>query len=181
MLQDLSLHIYDLAENGVSAGAKLIQIKVSEMPSTNQLTIVIEDNGKGMDEATLKWAQSPFSTERTARKVGLGIPFMKQACLQGGGTFALQSQPGKGTVLTASFAYDHWDRQPLGEVFMTVFLLVGGHPQLDFYYQHRVEEKEWIFDTREIRKTLQDVPLDHPKVLEWIADYLKENVELLYQ
>ena len=59
--------------------------------------------------------EDPFTTSRTERKVGMGIPFFKLACEQTGGTFKIESEPGKGTVLNFWFQHDHLDRPPMGK------------------------------------------------------------------
>ena len=53
-----------------------------------------EEAGKVLD---------PFFTTRTTRKVGLGVPFFKQAAESAGGSFQIGSEEGKGTEVTAVF------------------------------------------------------------------------------
>ena len=78
-MKELSLHILDIAENSVTAGATKIEISVIENLNKDELIITIQDNGKGMDAEKLKNIADPFITSRTTRKVGLGIPFLKAA------------------------------------------------------------------------------------------------------
>ncbi len=61
-MEDLSLHILDIAENSIAAGADKIQLKIVEDIKKNLLTVEITDNGKGMDEEVQNVIQSiPFS------------------------------------------------------------------------------------------------------------------------
>ncbi len=61
-MQDLSLHILDVAENGIAAGADLIQITVEEDTEEDRLIITIEDNGRGMTPDFVARALDPFVT-----------------------------------------------------------------------------------------------------------------------
>ena len=78
-MRELSLHILDVAENSIAAGATRIEISVRELLSQDELWITIQDNGRGMTPATIVQALDPFYTSRTTRKVGLGLPLLKDA------------------------------------------------------------------------------------------------------
>jgi len=46
-------------------------------------------------------------------------------------------------------------------------------------YKHRVDGREFGFDTAEIRDALGDIPLTHPTVRDWFIAFLAEGfVEL---
>ena len=70
-MQDLSLHVLDVAENGIRAGADLIKISIEEIPDRDQLLIAIEDNGRGMSSDFLAKVLDPFVTTRTTRSVAV--------------------------------------------------------------------------------------------------------------
>jgi signal transduction histidine kinase len=72
-LRELSLHILDIAENGVTAGADCIHILVEEERVDDRLKIVIRDNGKGLPPEKRAKLTDPFVTTRTTRRVGLGL------------------------------------------------------------------------------------------------------------
>lgn len=80
-MQELSLHILDIAQNSITAQATLIEIRIDENAADNVLDITIQDNGKGMDAEKVKKVLDPFFTTRTTRKVGLGIPLYREAAL----------------------------------------------------------------------------------------------------
>ena len=82
---ELSLHILDIVNNSVKAGASLIQVTVDEAIRNNLLKISIEDNGCGMDEDFLAHVTDPFQTTRTTRKVGMGLSLFKAAAESTGG------------------------------------------------------------------------------------------------
>ncbi len=57
-----------------------------------------------MDEETVKKVIDPFVTSRTTRKVGLGIPLLKEAAEACNGSFELTSTLGKGTGSTGAIS-----------------------------------------------------------------------------
>ena len=73
--------IADTAQNSIEAGASRVEVALVEDGVT--VSVRIADNGKGMDEATQRRAFNPFYTEpgkHDKRKVGLGLPILKQIC-----------------------------------------------------------------------------------------------------
>ena len=148
-MEDLSLHILDIAENSITASAKRIEIRINEDYVKDLLTIEIKDDGKGMDEQMLKQALDPFFTTRTTRRVGLGLSLLAQAARATDGDLVLDSRNGKGTTVRASFRLNHPDRQPMGDILETIRTLVAGHPEIDFLYEHRKNDTTYRFDTRE--------------------------------
>jgi signal transduction histidine kinase len=151
-MEDLSLHILDVAENSISSSAKRIEIRINEDPKKDVLTIEIKDDGKGMDEQTLQKALDPFFTTRTTRRVGLGLPLLAQAARETDGKIELDSNPGRGTTVKAMFRYGHPDRKPIGDIYETIRTLVMSHPEIDFLYEHTKNGSLYRFDTREIDK-----------------------------
>ena len=180
MMQELSLNVLDVAENSVRADASLIGITVEEDTAADRLTIVIEDNGKGMTREQIDSVIDPFYTTRTTRKVGLGVPFFRMAAQLSGGDLTIQSRVGEGTVVTATFGLTSIDRMPLGDMNGTITTLVQCNPHIDWVYTRRKDGREMVMDTRQFREILGDVPLDSPEVLEFLRGYLAENTaELL--
>lgn len=179
-MKELSLHILDIAQNSVTAGAQLIKISVLEDKENDILEFSVEDDGCGMSEETLKKVTDPFVTGRTTRKVGLGIPLLKAAAELAGGGIRLSSHIGKGTKITARFGYSSIDRQPLGDMAGTILGLVTSYEDVDFVYHHKVDTDEFMFDTREIRNILGGVKFTTPEVVLWLSEYLKENETALY-
>jgi len=149
-MEDLSLHILDIAENSISASASRIEIRIDEDRAGDLLTVEITDNGKGMDESMLKKALDPFFTTRTTRRVGLGLPLLAQAAKESGGTIELDSEPGRGTTVKATFRLSHPDCKPVGDIGQTIRTLVIAHPEIDFVYEHKTNDSAYRFDTREI-------------------------------
>ena len=179
-MKELSLNILDVAENSVKAGASLIGIELDE--TEELLTLRITDNGCGMTPEILAGVTDPFYTTRTTRKVGLGLPLLKLAAEQTGGTMTVTSRhesvhpADHGTEVTATFYKNHIDCTPMGDVVSSIITLIQGNPEREFLFRHRRPQGTVELDTRQIRETLGDaVPLNNFEVLQWITDYLREQ------
>ena len=178
-MKELSLNILDVAENSVKAGASLTQILLTEQDGTLKLEIV--DDGCGMSEDVVRSVVDPFYTTRTTRKVGMGIPLLKLACEQTGGSLDIKSTTQEanpvehGTHVTATFDMNHIDFTPLGDVVASVLTLIQGHPDTDFLFRHTMDGRVVELDTRELREVLEDVPLNSYDVMQWIEGNLQEQ------
>ena len=136
---ELALHILDIAENSVRAGAKTVFIDITEDRMKDRLSIEIRDDGAGMDEATLKKAMDPFYTSKKVRRVGLGLPMLAEAAERTGGSFAIESREGMGTRVAVEFQLSHIDRQPLGDLTGAFMALIAGNAGVDFVCRHECE------------------------------------------
>lgn len=179
-MKELSLHILDIMQNSITAGADLITLELIEDTEADILKFSVTDNGKGMSPEMAKAVIDPFTTGRTTRKVGLGIPLLKLAAENTGGGIELSSEVGVGTVISAVFGYSHIDRQPLGNMAETMLGIFTSHEDIDFVYKHRFNNKEYTVDTRELKSILGGVPFTQPEVMLWLSDFLKENEQELY-
>jgi anti-sigma regulatory factor (Ser/Thr protein kinase) len=174
-VRELSLHVLDILQNAVEAGASRVSLEIAEDTVADRLTITIRDNGRGMDAATLARAANPFYTSRTTRHVGLGLPLWSAAAERAGGQMTIESQPGAGTTVTAGFRLSHPDRQPLGDIAGTLLAFVLAERPVDLQYVHHSATGEFAFDTAQIRAALEDMPITHPAVRHWLAEYLTEG------
>lgn len=180
-MKELALNILDIAENSVKAGAKDILISVAEQDGWR--TLKIEDNGCGMTPEFLKTATDPFTTTRTTRPVGLGLPLLKLAAEQTGGSLTVFSRhesadPDRhGTEVTATFQIDHMDCEPLGDLASTIVTLLQGHPDRHWRFILKTGDGEKVLDTDEMRQMLGDeVPINTPAVLVWAKEYWEEPI-----
>lgn len=175
MMPEISLNILDIAQNSVRAGATLIEIIVEANQLDNRLSIIIKDNGYGMNEEQLTNVADPFYTTRTTRKIGLGVPFFKMAALLTDGEFYIDSQVSKGTKVKAVFTLDHIDRMPLGDINSTIHSLIVYNTKLDFVYTYKFNDRSFELDTRKMRQILGNISFDRTEVSTYIDEYLKEN------
>jgi hypothetical protein len=178
-LRELSLHVIDVAENGIAAGADLITIRITEQCIENLLEIAIADNGKGIPSVLLQKAADPFFTTKTTRRIGLGLSLFKEAAARCEGEFHLESEEGKGTGVSASFKLDHIDLAPIGDMAGSISCLIMGNPEVDFLYVHEINDKSFTIDTREIKKELDGVPINAPEILNWIISTINDSLKEL--
>jgi hypothetical protein len=173
-MRELSLHILDVLQNSLEAGATLVELAIEEDLTADQLVITVRDNGRGMDQATLARVVDPFYTTRMTRQVGLGIPLFQAAAERCNGSLRIISQVGKGTEVKAVFQHSHIDRAPLGDMTATLLsFILGGI--CDLSYIHRVNDQQFMLNTAEMRAELGEVSLSHPVVREWLREYIAEG------
>jgi hypothetical protein len=177
-MRELSMHILDVVQNSLTAGASFITIHIDESPVQNLLKIEITDNGKGIEPDMIQTVTDPFYTTRSSRKVGLGLSLFQAATQRSGGDFLITSGPGQGTTVLAVFQYNDIDRAPLGNITDTIIALVVGNPGVDFCYHHQYEAKAFTFDTRELSQHISRSELGTPilavKLQEYLSDELNE-------
>ncbi|ADK84889.1 histidine kinase [Desulfarculus baarsii DSM 2075] len=178
-MEDLSLHLLDLVENSLNAGANLVEIDIDEQPLADRMTVTINDNGKGMDAQTLARASDPFFTTRTTRRIGLGLSLIKANAEAWGGGMELSSAPGVGTRLHFWFQLGHIDRQPLGDWPGTLLGLIMSRPGVEFVYRHRVGENDFEMDTRELRRELGPEALQSPAVVNLLRPQVRGALDEL--
>jgi hypothetical protein len=176
---ELSKHILDIAENSIRAGCRTVMITVVEDTKGDTLTLQISDDGKGMSDDEREKALDPFYTTKKVRRVGLGLPMLKLAAELANGSFRLDSTQGRGTTVTVTFGHSNIDRQPLGDVALTIISLIAGSPHVDFVYTHKKDGREYRLDTRDIKCELDDVPIEHVEVLSLIKGDIEEGTREL--
>lgn len=174
-MRELSLHILDLLQNALEAGATQVDLNIVEDLAADRLTITVRDNGRGMDAETARQAVDPFFTTRTTRHVGLGLPLLAQAAELCEGGLTLQSACGQGTTVTASFRHSHLDRAPLGNIADTLLAFLLSKQEVRLRYRHQVNGKTFEFDTADLQAELGEVPLSHPQVWPWLGEYIAEG------
>lgn len=179
-MEELALHILDLVQNSLAAGATEVVIEIKEDAAGDSLVITVTDNGSGMDQEFVRRVLDPFTTTRATRRVGLGLSLLAMAARQTGGDVQVSSEKGKGTTVTATFGLQHWDRPPLGDLPATLVTVLAGAPKLDLTYRHTVDGRTFTFRSREIKNRLGEVPINDPKVLTFLRRYLQEALTSLH-
>jgi hypothetical protein len=180
-MEELSLHILDLVQNSLGAGAGCIEIVIEENTDRDLFLVEIHDNGKGMSREFVERVLNPFTTTRTTRRVGLGLSLLEMATRQCNGGIKIDSEPGRGTKVRAVFQHSHWDRAPLGNIKATLITIISANPRLRLVYSHQVNDRSFSLDTDEVVKILgEDIPLNHMAVLDWLENYLSQGLNELY-
>lgn len=176
-MEDLSLHILDIIQNSISAESKNIEIELIDSELEGFITLKIADDGAGMDDEILKKIEDPFFTTK-GKKTGLGIPLLKQSAIECDGEFRIESSPGKGTKIITTFKRDHIDRKPVGDLGSTMVASILSNPECHLRLTLKKiardgTESLFVFDTEELKKELENIPINAPAVLKFIEDYLR--------
>ena len=180
MMRELADNIMDIAQNSISAGASLTEVHIRVSHPDDRITFVFKDDGCGMSEEMVQTVMEPFTTSRKTRKVGLGLPLLKQTAEMTGGEISITSAVGVGTEVTASFGLGHIDRPPMGDVAGAWFSLVVMNPETDFLFTYDYDGKAFTFDTRIIRETVAPLPLNQMEIADWIKDCLSTEINELH-
>jgi hypothetical protein len=175
-LRELSLHILDIVENGITAGADCIHILVEEAHTTDLLTIKITDNGQGMPADKIKNLTDPFVTTRRTRRVGFGLSLFAEAAKRCDGSLMVKTEPGDGTEVRATFRHSHIDRAPVGDMAATIAALIMGNPQIDFVYTHIVSGEEFTLDTRKLKTEMGSLPLTNSVVIHHLTASIRNSL-----
>lgn len=179
-MREISLHILDLVQNSVEAGASKVSLLVVEDNVEDVLTVKVVDNGRGMAKELIDKIKNPFVTTRTTRKVGLGLPLIDMSTKMSDGYLTIESEVGKGTQVFASYKYSHIDRPPLGDIQSTLKVIIVSYQQIDFYYEHKKNDKSFVVDTSQIKELLgEDIDFNEQLFRQWLDGYLEEGLRNL--
>lgn len=180
-MKEIALHIMDIMQNSVAAESSEISVSIRLLEEDKWLQVSIADNGCGMDKETLKAVEDPFHTSRSTRKIGLGIPMMKEAALTAEGDFKLESEKGKGTVMTVTFLNRSWDRQPLGDVGNLFFLMLLSDDTIRLKLNVERGIKKFNFDSFEFASSLEGEDITSMDVAFEAEAYINEKVNFVLQ
>ena len=178
-MEDLSLHILDIVENSINAGARNVVIIVREDRVKDQMEIEITDDGKGMSAEVIVKATDPFYTTRTTRRIGLGLALFQEAARIANGRMDIRSSPESGTTIAATFQLTNIDSKPLGDMAATLVTLIAGNPEVNFTYRHERDGETLLVDTKDLRARLQGVSMNSPDILAFIRTYIAELSDTL--
>ena len=176
-MKELALHLLDIAENSVAANGKNITIYVEEDTEKDRLRMSVQDDGIGMDADTIAKVVDPFYTTRTTRKVGLGIPLLKEAAEACNGFLTIQSEPGRGTRIDVEFQHSHIDRMPLGDLAGTFLSLLMAYPQIHWIFIYRANGQDFEFDDAPIKKELDGMSLTEPDILSFLRQMIETGIK----
>lgn len=175
-MTELSLNILDIVQNSIRAEADEIRIDITENGINDIFELTVSDNGKGIPAEILSTVDDPFTTTRTTRKIGLGLPLLKYHAELTGGNLSINSN-GKGTVVQARFGLSHIDRQPLGDITGVLIILISSNPDISISYSHTTDKGTYSFSTTEIREALETENLTDFSLLQDIKEMIKSNLE----
>ena len=175
-MKELSMHIMDIVQNSVRAGAKHVTVEITEDAPKKMISFSIKDDGCGMTKEFVEKLCDPFTTSRNTRKVGLGIPMLMQTCEQCGGKLIIESAVNKGTFIKAEMHSDNIDLPPMGNIEESVYLLILMDPGVVYTFIYNFNDKQYVLDMAEVLEILGDVPLDSPDISEWLKSNIAEGI-----
>lgn len=175
-MKELSLYILDIAQNSLKAGAKNLKIELDIDHNCDLLTVIVDDDGCGMEEDFLAKVFDPFTTTRKERKIGLGLSLFKELAMQCGGDVEVMSKKGIGTHVKGTFKISSVDLVPIGDIPSTIVSLIVSDSDVNLSFVLKVDEKIFRFSTDEVKKVLDGVNITESSVLNWLLEYLGENM-----
>jgi hypothetical protein len=175
-MRDFSLHILDIVENSIEAGAKKVEIEIKEDTASDRFVLRVKDDGKGMDEELMRKIEDPFFSMKPGKNWGLGVPLLAQAARQCGGDLSIVSEKGRGTEVVAEFKASSIDLKPLGDMASTMVTLVAGHPEVDFSLLCERDGESYDFETENLKEVLEGVPINVPDVLKLLKEDITDGV-----
>lgn len=178
-MKELSHHILDIAMNSVRGEADKITISLKASVKDNWFEFKIIDDGKGIKPEMLATLKDPFTTSRTMRKVGLGIPLLNDTCMYCEGSLVIESTVDVGTSLIATMKLDHIDRPPLGDIGSTISGIMGSYGDIELEFLFVDDDDEFSLTTSEMKEELDGVPLYNVEVMQWITETVNEAVSVL--
>ena len=170
--------IADTAQNSIEAGARKVEVSLVE--DGRRVSVRISDNGKGMDAATCKRAFDPFYTEagkHDKRKVGLGLPILKQLCEATDGGVSLESEVGVGTTLSYYFSQGHLDLPPMGDLAEMVLMLFNYPGDFDLTFTHEKGAESYSISRSELADAVGG--LESAEGLALASEFLHSQEEAL--
>lgn len=151
-------YLIDIIENSIQANSTKIEIKFEE--SDHNINCCIVDDGKGMDEETLKKALDPFYTEEGKhpdRRYGFGLPFLTQAVSMAGGKFDITSEPGVGTSLKFNIDMDNVDAPPIGDITGSILTAISYEGDHELLFSRSLNKESYEISKNELSDVLGDL------------------------
>lgn len=152
-MRELSLHILDLIENAVTAGASRIAVEITQETEWNLMRIVVEDDGPGLS-VSAEQAMDPFYTTKKGKKTGLGLSLYRFRIEQAGGELTLDRSSLGGLAVRATMSLVHVDRNPLGDLAATISSIVAANPRLELSLRVRINNREQVIVSSEVARQL---------------------------
>ena len=177
MLDDISAHLLDISQNSIAAGAAKITVTLRD---NDLFEFNISDNGSGMSAEQAASVINPFTTSRKTRRVGMGLPFLKQASELCGGSFNLTSQLNVGTTVCASFDKSNIDTPPIGNIPASILTLLIDAPKTHWVFCYEKGNNTFVLDSKELEDALDGLEsLSSPDVALGLIEYIRNGIEEL--
>ncbi|HCE42647.1 MAG TPA: hypothetical protein DET40_03775 [Lentisphaeria bacterium] len=174
-MKEISLHILDIVENSVKAGAKTVTLEFSWKGTFFSLRIT--DDGPGFPDSIKDNPTDPFKTTRKERKVGLGLPLLKDSAEQTGGKLRIGTGEKGGVEIEADFDMGHIDSKPIGDLADLMTTCIAAWPKMNWIV--KLGEEGEILNTAAIRSELGEVDMGNRQIRNFISEQLKTDFKPL--
>ncbi|MBQ9470210.1 MAG: ATP-binding protein [Bacteroidales bacterium] len=175
-MKDLSLHLLDIAQNSMVVGSTHVRIAVEVDSQLDAVRLEVGDDGRGMDEEFLRRVADPFTTTRTTRKVGLGIPLLKQNAERTGGYLRIESAPGRGTRVEAVLRPSSIDCLPLGDIGGAAAMMICSNPHVNVEFSYVRDGRSFEVSTHDLEEALEGIPLNDASVYAPITELMRSGI-----
>lgn len=168
--------ILDITQNAFEAGSRHVELELDE--TGTEWAVRVTDDGCGMTALQKMRAMDPFYTDGTKhvkRKVGLGLPFLVQTVEQTGGSFSLDSEPGKGTEVRFAFPKGNVDCPPMGDIsgLFAAVLCYPGERNVSILRRKPHDRDGYSLDRNELMEVLGD--MERVSSLSMLRDFLESQ------
>lgn len=177
-MRELSLHLLDLIENAVRAGACVIRVTIEARPEEDLLRLGVEDDGPGLPESVEK-VLDPFYTTKSGKRTGLGLSLFRGAAERAGGGLEVGRSDFGGLAVSVTFGLNHIDRAPLGDLAGTFFAVVMANPAIDFQCRVQCGGEEAVIRTSDVVMQLGDAAGDDFTVARTVAHAVRDALRML--
>lgn len=159
-MDELMLHVLDLAMNAIAAEARLVKVSIHEDFRAGTVCLAVIDDGRGMTAEQVTAVREGYATSKVKQA---GWKAFGVALLQGnvdlvGGQLDIASRPGLGTMVRAVLPLRHPDRPPLGRVASSLQSLLVCAADRNVCFTHRLSgplgAQGYRLDTRPVRREL---------------------------
>ena len=177
-MHELSLHVLDLIENSVRAGASTILVELAENRDSDVLKLIVEDDGPGLSVSP-EAALDPFYTTKNSKRTGLGLSLFRSTVEQAAGRVSLRQSALGGLAVEATMQLDHVDRIPVGDIAATISSVACTNPELDLLCKFAVGEEQIIVRVSDVAKELPIGKRTGLAVARRVSERIKTSIETL--
>ena len=177
-MHELSLHILDLIENSVRAGASTILVTLDENRRSDVLKVIVEDDGPGLSVPP-DMALDPFFTTKNGKRTGLGLSLFRSTAEQAAGRVRLRQSALGGLAVEATMELHHVDRIPIGDIAATMSSVVCTNPELDLSCRFAVGNEQIIVRVPDVARELPIGKRTGLAVARRVSEKIKSSIETL--
>jgi len=176
MLESIDLHLQDLFQNALTAGATAIHVRLECDEAQDQLLLSVADDGAGMSAEQIAAVRRGYYSSKSQENIGLGIPLLRFAAEHCEGSFSIDSEPGQGTTVTATFRQSHIDVPPLGDLASTFLSMLVTSEGRSVSITYCCRDQALSLNTDALAEMLGPVPLSDPEVILFLQEYIGERL-----